>query len=239
MSVSHSIIFLISCAGQHYAEGQTKSDVTDPCNKCTCRDGKLTCTREECPVLPCPPSLQRKPKAGSCCHECAFHPKRTPKLNMCSFGGKVYRVGTVHRPDQCTECRCTGSLTTVCKRDCLAAYRASASATTNIYGNTAKALVAPKTCQHQGSTYQEGESWKESSCQKCTCAQGQVSCHKPACPTTKCPAGSVEEAGECGCPRCTYKEGVCTVFGDPHYKTFDGRVFSFQAGLFLYTLHKI
>lgn len=49
------------------------------------------------------------------------------------------------------------------------------------------------------------------------------------CPPLTCLSGFRRERqpGQC-CHRCVESDGVCTVFGDPHYKTFDGKFYSFQ-----------
>ncbi|KAH6948835.1 hypothetical protein HPB50_026571 [Hyalomma asiaticum] len=56
--------------GRQYAEGDTvPSDERDPCVVCLCKDGRVTCTKKSCPVLPCPPSrIAQTP--GTCCPEC-------------------------------------------------------------------------------------------------------------------------------------------------------------------------
>jgi len=244
-----------SRAGQLFAEGESKQDVTDPCNKCTCNKGSLTCVRQTCPVLPCPPRLIRKAKPGQCCPECVRFQPFSGISNMCSFRGKVYRVGAKYKPDECTTCTCTRSLTTLCKKascptlSCPLMYQrriagkccAYCSASYNKTGNVLAAVrppvesglipKPPQTCQVKDQTYQEGQSWSQG-CQKCTCSGGEVKCGMPECPVTSCPPGAdlVPPAGgskDC-CPTCKFREGVCTVFGDPHYKTFDGRIFNFQ-----------
>lgn len=49
------------------------------------------------------------------------------------------------------------------------------------------------------------------------------------CPSLTCPSDQslVQLPGQC-CQKCVDVDGICTVFGDPHYKTFDGKFYSFQ-----------
>ncbi|EEB13117.1 conserved hypothetical protein [Pediculus humanus corporis] len=86
-------------------------------------------------------------------------------------------------------------------------------------------------CMVHGKTYEDGESWHLDSCMSCTCYKGAPRCAREMCPETNtpCPENQklIHEKGEC-CPKCVESDGVCTVFGDPHYKTFDGKFFSFQ-----------
>lgn len=65
------------------------------------------------------------------------------------------------------------------------------------------------------------------------CHFGKIRCTEQLCPKNViCPWGHKlkYKAGQC-CPECVGEDGVCTVFGDPHYSSFDGRVFNFQVGL--------
>ncbi|VDP05696.1 unnamed protein product [Soboliphyme baturini] len=77
---------------------------------------------------------------------------------------------------------------------------------------------------------QDSQVWKMDSCTKCKCSNGKVICNTATCPHSfGCPRGYKMKTvpGQC-CSKCVEKEATCTVFGDPHYQTFDGREFSFQ-----------
>lgn len=49
------------------------------------------------------------------------------------------------------------------------------------------------------------------------------------CPPLECPPDQTARRmpGQC-CSKCVDLDGICTVFGDPHYKTFDGKFYNFQ-----------
>ncbi|XP_013793482.2 BMP-binding endothelial regulator protein-like, partial [Limulus polyphemus] len=75
----------------------------------------------------------------------------------------------------------------------------------------------------------EGKTWLKNPCVKCSCFKGQIICSTSYCSVSRCLKGYKLKSvpGKC-CPSCVEDNGVCTVFGDPHYRTFDGQLFSFQ-----------
>ncbi|GAB1290632.1 Kielin/chordin-like protein [Apodemus speciosus] len=75
-------------------------------------------------------------------------------------------------------------------------------------------------CTHQGRWVASGERWAVDACTSCSCVAGTVHCQSQRCGKLACGRGC--------CPRCLPRPASCMAFGDPHYRTFDGRLLHFQ-----------
>nr|KAF6442856.1 zonadhesin [Rousettus aegyptiacus] len=86
----------------------------------------------------------------------------------------------------------------------------------------------------QGGSLPAGKTWLSSGCtQRCTCRAGAIQCQPFICPP-----GSHCQPSSNSNSRCTpNKLEQCSIFGDPHYHTFDGLSYRFQ-GRMTYTLIK-
>ncbi|XP_055339967.1 BMP-binding endothelial regulator protein-like isoform X2 [Paramacrobiotus metropolitanus] len=215
--------------GKLYAEGETIS-APDPCIRCSCRNGNLICNKTACPVLACPVNLYMH-EPGSCCPYCHGSRKIATLENRCIVGKKILRPNQQIAIDSCTTCLCQNS-TLLCKRHvcpvltCLPDYQERRS------GECCPRCLpsAPVFCEMEEATYNNGDSWKIDVCVTCQCQDGLVQCAVQSCPSdVTCNDGEelYRDKNDC-CPKCVPKTAVCTVYGDPHYKTFDGNSYSFQ-----------
>ncbi|XP_026461727.1 BMP-binding endothelial regulator protein-like [Ctenocephalides felis] len=283
--------------GQQVTEGRDVTTPEDPCLRCSCSGGRLTCSKKACPVLQCPPRNQiRTP--GECCPKCEKARLLMDKqATSCLFNTAYHSHGTSFDADPCSNCTCING-TSICQRvtcpvlECrqevqvpamMLGAPGSAGATKLVKfsgmgggasvlgkvvgGNTGplamlhddglNSMCCPRcppaekvkrSCTFQGKTYKDGDSWKLDACKSCQCRSGEIRCAMERCPKTPmgaipqnggatfqggasafaiCPPGQrlMRRPGQC-CHQCVENDGVCTVFGDPHYRTFDGAFFS-------------
>lgn len=105
-----------SCSlnGREYRHGEEATLPGDPCVRCKCNKGTMSCTKNSCPVLSCPPSATYLEK-GECCPKCNGSRTRYLPRKVCVLGDKVYPTGTPFRLDTCTNCTCQDT-TAVCDR---------------------------------------------------------------------------------------------------------------------------
>ncbi|XP_047693469.1 zonadhesin isoform X2 [Prionailurus viverrinus] len=85
-----------------------------------------------------------------------------------------------------------------------------------------------------GSSFPEGKTWITIRCtRRCACTSGTVHCQQ-----FSCPSGSHCEPQSDGTGTCDVNTSEqCSVYGDPHYRTFDGLSYLFR-GRMTYTLIK-
>uniref|UniRef100_A0A2K5U3U5 Kielin cysteine rich BMP regulator n=1 Tax=Macaca fascicularis TaxID=9541 RepID=A0A2K5U3U5_MACFA len=212
--------------GRKYEPGESFQPGADPCEVCICQpqpEGppSLRCHRRQCPSLVgCPPSQLLPPGPQHCCPTCA------QALSNCSEG----LLGSELAPlDPCYTCQCQ-DLTWLCIHQTCPELSCPLSERHTPPGSCCPVCQAPtQSCVHQGREVASGERWTVDACTSCSCMAGTVRCQSRRCSPLSCGPDKAPalSPGSC-CPRCLPRPASCMAFGDPHYRTFDGRLLHFQ-----------
>ncbi|XP_029656725.1 BMP-binding endothelial regulator protein-like [Octopus sinensis] len=218
-----------SFGGKVFKNGDTFTPGGDPCIECSCKKGTISCEKRACPVMNCPPDRIYLPE-GSCCRKCKGSRKIYDVSLVCFFRNKIYSNSKHIRADNCTDCTCMEG-TMVCSSPTCPVLICPVEQQYTTPGNCCpKCKVKPrKECRYNGQIQMHGDKWQRDVCTACECRDGHVHCTMEECNNTlKCPKGyKLQLTPDTCCPVCV-EEAICTVFGDPHYRTFDGKIYNFQ-----------
>ncbi|CAI9718898.1 chordin isoform X2 [Octopus vulgaris] len=217
--------FSTQCTAEHVGE-ITQPKPEDLCLHCKCEESlSWVCFTDICPVPTCPLSLQKRVE-GTCCAICP----------ACYYDleDKFYEDGETWKDvdNPCVICQCIEQRIQCNMQECPTVNCSFGEEKTRVDGQCCETCIPANTtaCFHNGQTRRNGEIWSVDECTKCACVEG-----RPACNTQTCPLSAncdTEEEpfvrpGYC-CPTCLAKPSTCILYGNNHYRTFDGANIHFQ-----------
>ncbi|XP_052810768.1 uncharacterized protein LOC128238671 [Mya arenaria] len=175
---------LVPCTGCVDRAGverlQGTSWASSDCETCSCQEGLVTCVETSCPPVTCSHPVKIP---GRCCLQC----------NDCEYDGILVRDAQTFTPNEamCNRCTCSEGSVTCAHVDC--PNLGTCSSQTTLEGECCP------TCLDCGDR-QNGDSWRETACQQCTCVFGSVECERIQCIPPDCSHPRVPP-GEC-CATC-------------------------------------
>nr|XP_025875391.1 LOW QUALITY PROTEIN: zonadhesin [Vulpes vulpes] len=168
---------------------------------------------------------------GAACKAKGLKPPIWRNSSFCPLKCPAHSIYSTCLPACSASCmdQCSGSqVPSVCKEGCICQPG---------YVLSGQQCVPRSQCgctDDYGSTFPEGETWIAIHCTRsCSCTEGSVHCQQ-----FSCPAGSHCEPKPGGVGSCELNRSEqCSIYGDPHYRTFDGLGYLFR-GRMTYTLIK-
>ncbi|XP_043944568.1 kielin/chordin-like protein [Protopterus annectens] len=195
----------------------------DPCYTCHCKDLTWVCLHQQCPMLSCPDVEQFTPHGSCCpiCDECVIEVE-----NRRVSDGETWIDST----DNCVTCMCNLGHIECHIRECVPLVCRDGLVKVQSPETCCYECQDPNiSCTYQGQVYQSNGHWEVDECTSCTCVSGEVHCQTERCPQVSCASDETPALipGMC-CPHCIPRPATCIAFGDPHYRTFDGKMIHFQ-----------